>query len=247
MKISAIVITFNEEENIKDCLESVKWADEIIVVDSKSSDETIEIARSYTDKVFSVEMQNVTEKRKFSVDKAANDWILFVDADERISKELGEEILELKPPNDTAGYFLNRKNFYLGKWIKHCGIYPDYHIRLFNRKKAAVNDRIIHEGIEVKGKTLQLIGALLHYPVRNISGMVDKVNYYSTMESQEHFNNGRKISKAGAFAHAIATFLVMYFSRKGFMDKLAGFYISLSYSVTTFMTYLKLLKLQNKI
>ncbi len=247
MKISAIVITFNEEENIKDCLESVNWADEIIVVDSHSSDKTIEIARSNTDKVFSVEMQNVTEKRKFSVDKAANDWILFVDADERISKELSEEILALTPPEDTAGYFLNRKNFYLGKWIKHCGIYPDYHIRLFNRKKAAVNDRIIHEGIEVKGKTLQLRGALLHYPVRDINGMIDKVNYYSTMESQEHFNNGRKISKAGAFTHAAATFLVMYFSRKGFMDKLVGFYVSVSYSVTTFMTYLKLLKLQNKI
>lgn len=247
MKVSAIVITFKEEKNIGECLESLKWADEIIVIDSNSDDRTVEISRTYTEKVFSVEIQNVTEKRIFSVGKAKNDWVLFVDADERITQELGEEIQSLEPPAEAGGYLINRKNFYLGKWIKHCGIYPDFHVRLFNRKRAAVNNRIVHEGIEVDGATLRLNNNLLHYPVRDITGLVEKVNYYSTMESEEHFNNGKKISKAGAFTHAIATFLVMYFSRKGFMDRLAGFYVSFSYSVTTFMTYLKLLKLQKKI
>ncbi len=247
MKISAIVITFNEERNISACLESVKWADEIIVVDSDSSDKTADIARNYAAKVFSVDMQNVTEKRKFSVDKANNDWIMFVDADERVTGELAEEILALTPPDNAAGYFINRKNFYLGKWIRHCGINPDYHVRLFNRKKAAVNDRIVHEGIEVQGQTLRLSNPLLHYPVNDVTALVQKANYYSTMEAKEHFANGRKSSKAGAFTHAAATFMVMYFSRKGFMDRLAGFYVSVSYSFTTFTTYLKLLKLQNKI
>ena len=122
MKITGIVITHNEEKNIRDCLESIKWLDEIIIVDTRSEDRTLETARQYTQKIFSIDISNVTEKRKFSLEKAGNEWVLFVDSDERISAELRDEIIGLKTKRDEeiTGYYINRKNYYLGKWIKHC-------------------------------------------------------------------------------------------------------------------------------
>lgn len=247
MKITTVIITYNEEDNIKDCLESVKWTDEIIIVDSNSEDKTIKVASAYTDKIFKVDITSIVEKRKFSLGKTSNEWVLFVDADERVTPELKEEILALNPPENIAGYNINRKNYYFGKWIKHCGIYPDYHIRLFNKNKAGVNNRIIHEDVITDGETMMLKNHLLHYSVKDVSGMIKKVNFFSTFESTEHFNNGKQISRAGAFTHALATFLVMFFSRKGFKEGIAGFYVSASYSITTLFTYLKLLKLQKKI
>lgn len=247
MKITVIVITENEEKNIKDCLESAEWADELIVVDSNSSDSTVQIAKTYTNNIYNVDIKNVTEKRKFSVDKASNDWIFFLDADERITPELKDELLNLSANNEIDAYYINRKNYYLGKPINHCGMNPDFHIRLFNRKKATVNDRIVHEGIVVKGKTAKLTNCFLHYTVNDFRELIKKINYYSTMESLVHFQNGKKITKAGAFTHMIAAFLVMYISRKGFKDGAAGFFLSTADALTNFMTHLKLLKNQDKL
>jgi len=246
MKISAIVITSNEEKNINDCLESLVWADEIIVVDSYSKDKTVEIARKFTSTIFLVDMQSITEKRKFSVSKASHDWVFFLDADERITPELSDEIIAISD-DSKAGYYVNRKNYYLGKWIKHCGIYPDYHIRLFNKNKAHVNDRIIHEDIVTDGETVKLTNPMLHLTAPDMSSLIKKADFFSTMEGLEQYEHGKKITKAGVFTHALATFLVMFFSRGGFKDGIVGFYVSFSYSLNNFLTHLKLLKLQSKI
>jgi glycosyltransferase involved in cell wall biosynthesis len=249
MKITGIVITQNEERNIRDCLESLKWLDEIIIVDSYSEDNTIPIARHYTDKIFSVDIKNVTEKRKYSLQKAGNDWIFFIDADERVTEELKNEILSLEENGNSEikGYYINRKNFYLGKWVKHCGMFPDYHIKLFNRQYAVITDRIVHEDIEVEGNRARLNGCILHYSYPDLTVLIDKINYYSTLEAQEHFRKGKKISKAGVFIHSKSAFLRVFISRKGFLDGIYGFYAACTDACVNFLTHLKLLKMQNRI
>ena len=247
MKISAIIITYNEEKNIEDCIKSVDWADEIIIIDSNSCDKTIEIASGYTQKIFNFDGKIISEKRKFGLDKTTNDWNLFLDADERISKELKDEITNLNDDAYIDGYYINRKNFYFGKWIQHCGINPDYTLRLFRKSKSKITDRLIHEGVEVNGKCEKLSNSMIHYTVSDLSQLFKKTNYFSTLEAEENHLKNKKISKIGVFTHAFSAFLRIYISNKGYKDKLAGFYVSFSYGFVNFLGHLKLLKLQNKL
>ena len=250
MKITGIVITQNEENNITPCLESMDFLDEVMVVDSGSTDNTIELAKKFNVKIYTPQIENVTRKRKFSLEKSIYDWIIFVDADERISPELKNEIESLQKAGvetPVSGYYINRKNFYFGKWVKHCGIYPDYHIRLFNRKKSEITERIVHEGIIVKGETARLNGHLIHYTVDDMTHMIRKINYYSTMQSIEYFGLKKKVSKTLVVGKAISAFLRVYISRGGFKDGFRGFLVSLSDSLVNFLTNLKLLRLYNKL
>lgn len=247
MKISAVVITKNEEINIKDCLETLKWADEIVIIDSNSTDKTLELASAYTDKLFSTASDVFSEKRAMSFEKCSNDWILFLDADERITPELKNEMLSLNPPPGLYGYRLNRKNYYFGQWLKHSGVYPDKHIRLFNKQYASVTPRIIHEGVEVHGTVGELKNDFIHYSFRDMTHMMDKINLYSTLEAREKLENNKEISKFGVFTHALSAFLRVYVSRKGFKDGTGGFFISFCYSMVSFLSHLKLLKLQGKL
>ena len=247
MKISAVIVTQNEEVNIEDAVKSVLWTDEVIIVDSNSEDKTVEIAKKFTDKVYNVEDLNLTEKRIYSLNKAGNDWILFLDADERITEELKNEILSLKPDDEIAAYWLNRKNYWFGSWIKHSANYPDYQLRLFNKRKCTVTNRLIHEGVETTGKTLKLKNDMLHYSYRDLTHMIKKINFFSTLEAQEHFENKKKITKLGVFSHSISAFLRIYISNKGFKDRSEGFFVSFCYALTNLLSHLKLLKLQSKI
>jgi glycosyltransferase involved in cell wall biosynthesis len=249
MKITGIVVTKNEELNIKDCLESMKWLDEIIIVDTNSEDKTLAIAENYTDRIYSTEIENIPERRKYSLThlSISNKWILFLDADERITPELRDEILSLSEDSGTCGYYINRRNYYFGKWIKHCGIYPDYCLRLFRKDKGHVTDRIIHEGIVVDGKCEKLKNDMLHYSYRDMEHMVNKINFFSTAEAEENFTKNKKISRSGVFTHFISAFLRVFISRRGYKDKIHGFYVSFSYAMVNFLSHLKLLKLQNKL
>lgn len=247
MKISVIILTKNEEHNIKDCLETVKWTDEILIIDSNSTDRTVEIASLYNVKIIHDAPESVTEKRIQSIPLAANDWIFFLDADERVTPELQKELMELEPVENINGYYINRRNYYFGQWIKHSGVYPDKHIRLFNRKFGSITPRIVHEGIEVTGNTGELKGEYLHYSFQNMAQMVDKINYYSSLEALEKLEKGKKISKAGVFTHAISAFIRLFISRKGYKDRSGGFFISFSYAMVNFLSHLKLLKLQGKL
>lgn len=249
MKITVLIVVKNEENNIKGCLESVKWADEIIIVDSDSTDRTTEIAGVYTKKIFKTSETDVTEKRIFALSKTdvSNEWVLFLDADERITEKLAEEILSLKDDSSIDGYFINRRNYYLGKWIQHSGIYPDYTLRLFRKNRGKVTNRIIHEAIEIDGDTAMLKNDMLHYSYRDLEQMMNKINYFSTLEAKEHLNNKKKITKAGVYTHALSSFLRVFISRKGYKDGLHGFYVGFCYTAVNFLSHLKLLKLQNKI
>src|SRR5215471_19955043 len=171
MKISATLITYNEEHNIADALESLSWADEIIVVDSESTDQTAQIARRYTDKVFIRSWSGYSAQKNFAAAKASNDWIFSLDADERVSGELRTELEELKQseaPSQT-GFEMARMAFYLGRWIKHSGWYPDYKLRLYDKRRGAWQGDYVHETLEVDGEVSRLNGNLLHYTVRNCS------------------------------------------------------------------------------
>ena len=247
MKISAIVVTKNEENNIAGCLETIKWADEIIIVDSNSEDNTIAAAKKFTANIYNIDNESITEKRIYSLSKANNDWILFIDADERITEELKDEIKSLDENKEITGYFINRRNYWFGKWIKHSANYPDYQLRLFNKHKSSVINRYVHEGVETSGKTAKLQNDLIHYSYRDLTHMISKINHVTTLEAKEHFKNSNQISKIGVFTHALSAFLRIYISNKGYKDKTEGFFVSFCYSFTNFLSHLKLLKLQNKL
>src|SRR5713101_7256320 len=169
MKITATVITLNEEHNIAAALESLSWADEIIVVACESTDRTVEIARGFTDRVFVRPWPGYSAQKNFAAEQAGNDWIFSLDADERVSKELANEIEQLKVGAEPgAGAFeMSRFTFYLGRWIKHSGWRPDYKLRLYDRKRARWRGDYVHETLEADGKVERLSGDILHYTVRD--------------------------------------------------------------------------------
>ena len=163
-KLTVLIIAFNEEKNLRDCLESVKWADEIIVIDSFSTDKTVEISKEFTDKVISRKWEGFSSQRKFSIEQASHEWILSLDADERITEELKNSIQRMLANGSSAdGYKVARKNHFLGKWIKGAFWYPDYQMRFFRKSKAKMEDRLIHEGFEVDGNVGVIDGDIIHY------------------------------------------------------------------------------------
>ncbi|HLD18382.1 MAG TPA: glycosyltransferase family 2 protein, partial [Candidatus Nanoarchaeia archaeon] len=151
-KISVTIITLNEEANIRACLESVKWADEILVSDSGSSDRTVEICKEYGAKVFNDVWLGFGKQKNLIAGRARNNWILNIDADERVTPELKKEIEEVLNNGDCEGYNIPRKNFFSNKWIRHCGWYPDYNLRLYRRDKGRFNERNVHEAVQIDGK-----------------------------------------------------------------------------------------------
>src|SRR5947207_1767832 len=167
MKITATVITLNEEHNIAEAHESLSWADEIIVVDSESTDRTVEIAHRFTDRVFIRPWPGYSAQKNFAADEAANDWIFSLDADERVSPELECSIqdLEGKDSLEPAAFEMPRLTFYLGRWIKHSGWSPDYKVRLYDRRRAAWEGDYVHETLKANGKVERIDGDILHYTV----------------------------------------------------------------------------------
>ena len=244
-KISVIVITKDEEKNISDCLSSVQWADEIIVVDSESMDKTIELAKKFTDKIFIKKWEGYVLQKRYAMSLAKNDWVLSIDADERITPELQEEIQNLSPDH-FAGFKIRRKNFLMNKEITSCGWEKDYQLKLFKKDKADLNDRLVHEKFIVDGKVGTLNNAMLHYTFSSFTDYLNKINYYTSLKAQELFKTRKKIGGWTIFSHTVSSFFAFFFLRKGFKDGVYGLIISLLHSVSTMMNYLKLWELQNK-
>ncbi|HXG65911.1 MAG TPA: glycosyltransferase family 2 protein [Blastocatellia bacterium] len=247
MKISATVITFNEEHNIEAALESLSWADEIIVVDSESTDRTVEIARRYTDRVFVRKWPGYSQQKTFAAEQAANDWIFNLDADERVSKELASEIETLKrgPEPDVGGYEMPRLTWYLGRWIKHSGWYPDYKLRLYHRKRGGWRGEYVHESVQVDGRVGRLTGNLLHYTVRNASDHHLRLDRYTTLAAQEAYERGKRVSPASIFFSPVATFLRTYIFKLGFLDGIPGLAIAYFAAHYVFLKKLKQWEMEN--
>jgi len=243
--LSVVIIAGNEEKRIGDCLESVKWADEIIVVDSESTDRTVEIAKRYTDKVFIRKWEGYAPQKKFAIEQATCDWVLSLDADERVSPELKNEIEKvLESDIGFDGFYIPRRNFFLGKWIKSCGWYPNYQLRLFRNGKAMVTQRKVHEGFVVNGKVGYLKGDIIHLTHMTLKETFAKINEYSSLSAEEK-SERKRISGIDLILHPIAAFLSHYVLKAGFKDGVYGLMVSLNHAMTNLQTYMKIWELQN--
>jgi glycosyltransferase involved in cell wall biosynthesis len=247
MKISATIITLNEEENIAAALESLAWADEIIVVDSESTDRTVEIARRYTERVVIQKWLGYAAQKNFASGQASHDWIFNLDADERLTPELQSQILSLKNAGlSTASAFeMPRRVFYLGRWIRYSGWYPDYKIRLYDRTRGQWQGKYVHESVRVEGQVGRLTGDLLHYTVRSASEHHQRLDRYTTLAAREAYENGRRASPSALFVTPIVTFLKSYILKRGFLDGIQGFAIACFAGHYVFLKNLKLWELQN--
>lgn len=245
MKLSAVVITYNEEANITECLQSLAFADEIIVIDSNSADKTVEYARKFTDNIISVENTPYGLKRNIGIDKAKGEWILWLDADERVTPELEAEIQGTIADNAAMNaYYINRKSFFITKFIKHCGWYPDYTLRLFKRSTGIkFNDNLVHEKAVYNGSTGRLKNDILHYTDRTFEHYFNKMNNYTTLSAQELFNKGKKAGFLDIILRPHFTFLKMYFLKLGILDGLMGFVLCTLSSIHVLVKYLKLYRL----
>jgi glycosyltransferase involved in cell wall biosynthesis len=244
-KISVTIITKDEEKNISDCLKSVQWADEIIVVDSESSDRTIELAGQFTDKIFTRKWEGYVPQKRYALGLAANEWVLSLDADERVTQELKDEIINLSP-GEFSGFRIRRKNFLLNKEITSCGWENDYQLRLMRKDKASLSDRLVHEKFIVDGQVDKLKNPMIHYTFSSFSVYFSKINHYSSLKAQELLTKKKKVGGWTIFSHTVSAFFAFFFIRRGFKDGVYGLIISLLHSVSTMMNYIKLWELQNK-
>lgn len=241
---SVVIVTKNEERNIGDALESVKDFEDIVVVDSFSEDRTVQICKEYTDRIFQHKWQGYAKQKQIAIDYAKKDWVFLLDADERMSPELKKEISNLftdKTKIVYQGYYIPRKNYFLGKWIKHSGWWPDYTIRLFRKDSSRVQQREVHEKVIVKGQTGYLKNPLEHYTYETISEFIFKMQNYSTLSAKEIIKE--KIPPTVLFLkmtiNPIFTFIKMFLLKQGFRDGFHGFILSVLYSFYTFLKYLK--------
>jgi glycosyltransferase involved in cell wall biosynthesis len=239
--LSVIVITRNEEKNIVDCLNSVNWADEIVVVDSGSTDKTVELAKQVTSQVFVTEWKGYSDSKNVALSKTKHEWVLWLDADERVMPELAKEIQEIVRAGDSgvSGYEVARRAYFLGKWIKHCGWYPGYVLRLFKKKGVKFNDAQVHERLEFAGTTGRLKHDLLHYTDNNLFHYYSKFNNYTSLAADDLAKAGRKYSVYDLLVRPPYLFLKMYILRLGFLDGMHGLILSVLSSAYVFTKYAK--------
>jgi glycosyltransferase involved in cell wall biosynthesis len=252
MKISATIITFNEQENIRAACESVAWADEIIVVDSESTDSTRELAEACGAKVLVRPWPGFAAQKQFAVDQARNEWIFSLDADERVSKELEQSIQALKNSSGDAladGYSIARRAFYQGRWIRGGGWYPDRQLRLFRKDRGSWEPRHIHESFRMKpgAKVSELSGDILHYTNSSASYHHQMIGErYAPLSAKQTFDEGGRTSKLKIVTAGPAAFVRAFVLKGGFRDGLAGLSIASFAAHHAFLKHLMLWEMQNK-
>ena len=247
IRLSAVIITRNEETNIADCLRSVRWVDEIIVIDAQSTDGTAEIARQYTKHVFVRPWPGFGEQKNFGIEQATSDWILIVDSDERVTQELEMEIQKtLGVPEflNCMAFRIPRKNYFYGKWVRWGGAYPDYQIRLFQKSSARYNDVAIHENLIVNGKIGTLSSPLIHFTERRITDHFQKFNLYTTLAASEKQKTKKVVSWYHFVFNPFVVFFKTYVLKQGFKDGIRGVIFAVLASQYTFIKYTKLFEFQ---
>ena len=248
-KISGLIITFNEEKNIQEILDDFSICDEIIVVDSFSSDQTVAIAEQNTKvKIIQHVFEDFTKQRNVALDAAANDWVLFLDGDERITPELRQEmILELDKADKKDAYYFYRKFYFAGKPINFSGTQTDKNFRLFRKSKCRyVADKKVHETLAVNGSIGVFNNKLLHFSVSDYDSYKDKMIHYGELKGQELFNKGKKFSVFTQYLKSAFKFFKTYFLRLGFLDGKEGLQLSVLQTLSVFETYESLKKEQLK-
>jgi len=239
-RISATIICMNEETHIKACLESVSWCDEIVVVDSGSTDKTVEIAKQFTPKVIHHDWPGFIEQVNFAMAQATGDWVLCIDADERCSPGLKDAIQKILPELDgMGGYELKRHTWYLGRWINHGGWYPDWKTRFIKRAGAKCVGHEPHYRIVPEGPVKKLDADILHYTYDDFKDHIRTLDKYSDVVSKEMQDEGRKFRLLKALFHPWGKFINCYFLKLGFLDGWAGFVISITSAFYVFAKYVK--------
>lgn len=237
-RISAAIITKNEADNICACLESLSWVDEIVVVDSGSTDATVEIVKRYTDKVYTEPWSGQGRQKNRAIDLCRGPWILSIDADERIPSRLAAEIRNALADNPDRVFAVRRKNMYRNQWIRHCGWWPDWVIRVFRKETAEFSTHIIHESIQTALPVDKLTQPLIHYSFKSPQDFLQRAAWYAHHKAVEMHQAGRKASIWTAISHACFSFLHTYFIRLGLLDGAAGLLISTSNFVGVFYRYM---------
>ncbi len=240
--IAAVMITKDEERNIAACLECLKWADETIVVDACSTDRTVEIARSFTSQVFVRTWSGYGPQKNFGMDQAKAEWILIVDADERVTDELREEIRQVtrsEPSADLVGFEIPRRNYFYGRWIRGGGLYPDYQLRLFRRLGGRYDNTLLHERLHLKGRMARLASPLHHYSMPGIREHVRKMVRYTTLGAQEKLKVRSRVSLLDVAGNHVVTIFKTYVLRRGFRDGVRGIIVALFAGMHTFVKYAK--------
>jgi len=238
--LSVTIITLNEEKNIERCLKSVAWADEIVVVDSGSSDDTINICQQFGCKIIQTTWLGYGPTKKQAVESATNDWILSIDADEEVTDELRVKIRTILESPLSQGYRIKRKSFYLGQVVQHCGWDRDYPLRLFNRRYGNFNDKQIHESVEITGQISQIEEPLLHYTYPTLSSHILRLDKYSELGAEAAFQKGKTVSIIGAVMRGLLKFIKMYFLQLGFLDGKIGFVLAYNSAFGVYLKYIKL-------
>lgn len=250
MKISACIIGLNEEKNLTDCLLSLKnIADEIIFVDSFSRDQTLKIAKQFKCKIFKRKFDGYVAQKNFAASKATHDWILNLDCDERLSPELVKAIANLKknPPPGKVAFKFNRLTWYIYRFIRHSGWYPDDKIRLYDRRVCAWQGEKVHEIVKAPTeKTGHIEGDLLHYSFHSINDHLDTIRKYSELAAQELYARGRSVSYAGVMGRALWVLIRKFFFEFSFLDGAAGLTITWYSAVATYTKYVKLYMLRKR-
>ena len=246
-KLSVIIICKNEEKRIGPCLESVTWADEIILLDSGSTDGTLDIAKKFTDKIYvNVDWKGFGPQKRLAESYASNDWVLAIDSDEVVSDALRNEIIAaISSAEEKTVFRLNRLTYFCGKFIKHSGWYPDRIVRLYNKKHYHYNDAFVHEAVDCEGaRRIDLKGDLLHYQVLSLEEYIDKRNNYAKAWAESQYAKGRKTNVVEIFVRSFFAFFRHYVIRLGVLDGYHGILISVIQMQYTFNKY-NFLKFKN--
>jgi (heptosyl)LPS beta-1,4-glucosyltransferase len=231
VRLSVVVVTRNEEERLRACLESVAWADEIVVVDAESEDKTVAIAQEFTDRVVVRPWPGYAAQKNNALDLATGEWALSLDADEIVSAELAAEIRRVLTSNGPAdGYAVPRRNMFWERWVRHGGLYPDWQVRLFRRARGRFLARAVHESVSVEGRVERLAGHLEHHSYRDVSDFLARADRYATLAAEEAVAQGHRVGAADLVLRPLGRFLAMYVVRGGFLDGWRGFLLATLYA-----------------
>lgn len=246
--LSACIITLNEEKNIARCIKSLDFLSDIIVVDSGSTDNTVEIAKSLGAKVYTRKFDNYINQKNYAIGLAKNDWVVVIDADEEISPNLKQELLERFHfgVEKIGGFKTPRLTYYLGQWIRHGGWYPNLQIKIFNRKVSQFKGDLVHETVVSTLPLVQLKNPIYHYPYESISEHIDYLNKYSSLDALQKLKKGKRSGVFKAFIKFLYKFIWTYFFRLGFLDGRVGFIVCFVGSFYNFAKYVKLYELEKK-
>lgn len=245
-KISVTIIVLNEEANIADCLASLDFADEIIVSDSGSADATVEICKSYGATVYTDDWLGFGRQKNLIAERARNDWVFNIDADERVTPGLKDEILraaEQGEKNGCSGYYVPRKNHFALRWVRRCGWYPDYNLRLYRKSCGRFNERRVHEAVQIDGGKSAcgyLKNPLIHLTYASVEEYLVRAERYSTLGAEELYESGRRARAGDTTLRPMFTFFKMYILKLGFLDGALGFKLSTLYARYTRAKYVKL-------